>query len=294
MMLLNLFKKKRLFKFERDTLDKFSNDDIISEIYSGKRDGVVIQNVFSEAELGIIKEHIGKIFPEKFKCFSEIYSYPDTFASYVNSSSDSTSSEDYFLTNEKIQNSFTDLLGINYTERIETVFSKISKNCKAEVPIGENETGKYPNSTIRVLTPKGRLHTHCGNFFYEPFYKFYKHLESIVTVKNQLSFFVLIQASEAGGELVLFNLRWKNGQVKKEDKEDLVIIGNPDSKDFISNPSINKESEIIKLHPGDMLVFAGGEIWHKVSQPVGEINRITIGGFLGKSAKGDNKLYYWS
>ena len=59
MMLLNLFKKKRLFKFERDTLDKFSNDDIISEIYSGKRDGVVIQNVFSEAELGIIKEHIG-------------------------------------------------------------------------------------------------------------------------------------------------------------------------------------------------------------------------------------------
>lgn len=292
--MFSIFRKKSKFNIETSDLEGFQGADIIYEIHSGLRDGVIIKSIFSEKELEVIRQIVHDGFPEKYVCHSEVYSFPHTFSSFVNSKPSEVQKEAYFNQNQVLLNSNVGLFGPDFIDRILLVFKRLSNNREFDVPEGQNGIGNYPPFTTRILTPKGKLLTHCGNYFYAPYYDFYQHLEKHVYVKNQLSFFVLVTAPKAGGELVLYNLRWVDGQKKKEDEPSFVRISNPDGTLFKSNPLRNKNSEDIKMEAGDLIIFSGGEIWHKVSQTEGPINRITIGGFLGKSKNKDNKIYYWS
>jgi hypothetical protein len=49
----------------------------------------------------------------------------------------------------------------------------------------------------------------------------------------------------------------------------------------------------VKPLPGDILVFSGGPIWHRVENIKGDTPRITFGGFLNFS-KDEKELFYWS
>jgi len=49
----------------------------------------------------------------------------------------------------------------------------------------------------------------------------------------------------------------------------------------------------LRPQPGDLLMFYGGYIWHRVEDIEGNTPRITLGGFLNFS-KDDKELYYWS
>ncbi len=49
----------------------------------------------------------------------------------------------------------------------------------------------------------------------------------------------------------------------------------------------------MKLKEGDLIIFAGGEIWHEITQIEGRKNRITIGGFMAPSLN-RQKWYVWS
>ena len=60
------------------------------------------------------------------------------------------------------------------------------------------------------------------------------------------------------------------------------------------NKAIDLSSvEQLKLTPeiGDMIVFAGGQIWHKVETVKGKKSRYRVGGFLTVSK--DNKSLYF-
>jgi len=45
--------------------------------------------------------------------------------------------------------------------------------------------------------------------------------------------------------------------------------------------------------PGDMILFQGGQLWHRVATVEGAKDRITFGDFLG-FFKDKNKIAYWS
>jgi hypothetical protein len=47
------------------------------------------------------------------------------------------------------------------------------------------------------------------------------------------------------------------------------------------------------MNEGDLLVFAGGELWHRVSKVEGSLTRYSLGGFMGFSHDG-SRLYVWS
>tara|TARA_B110000037_G_C17118308_1_gene504712 strand:+ start:2967 stop:3140 length:174 start_codon:yes stop_codon:yes gene_type:complete len=49
----------------------------------------------------------------------------------------------------------------------------------------------------------------------------------------------------------------------------------------------------IKPKKGDMIIFQGGEIWHRVELVKGKKSRYTIGGFMGFSLD-DKEIIYWS
>jgi len=82
---------------------------------------------------------------------------------------------------------------------------------------------------------------------------------------------------------------WKDVKRKKSaDENDSVIDDN-------GNTIMLKDlrSFSVKPMPGDILVFSGGPIWHRVENIKGETPRITFGGFLNYS-KDDKELFYWA
>ena len=52
-------------------------------------------------------------------------------------------------------------------------------------------------------------------------------------------------------------------------------------------------SEKFNPEPGDLLIFYGGRIWHRVEPILGSKPRITLGGFINFSDD-DKKCFYWS
>ena len=61
--------------------------------------------------------------------------------------------------------------------------------------------------------------------------------------------------------------------------------------DLLNEEEVQRKK--LKPGPGDMIVFAGGQIWHKVEFVQGSRPRFTIGGFMSRS-KDDKTLYFWS
>jgi hypothetical protein len=51
-------------------------------------------------------------------------------------------------------------------------------------------------------------------------------------------------------------------------------------------------SQIIDLSPGDLILFDGGNIWHRVENLSGDRDRVTIGGFA--SISDEKEMYVWA
>ena len=54
-----------------------------------------------------------------------------------------------------------------------------------------------------------------------------------------------------------------------------------------------KSGQKIKPKPGELLIFNGGHIWHKVEDIKGKSDRITVGGFMDMSAD-KTKWLFWT
>ena len=128
--------------------------------------------------------------------------------------------------------------------------------------------------TIREYQPGyGGIKFHCGRHLQnaQPYY--YRHYFGREHFR-QLSYFVVLQEAEIGGELNLFDLRWNSSQKLVDGNNPKVIVG---QKEIIVS---DLKKLAIDLKPGDMLVFNGSEIWHEVDDILGSVPRITLGGFM--------------
>ena len=99
----------------------------------------------------------------------------------------------------------------------------------------------------------------------------------------------MLQTPESGGELTLYDFNWEDGQSKASNHENQFVIM-PDG----SQLDIEKRKKLY-LNPqkGDMILFAGGQIWHRVEEVLGKRPRITLAGFLSLSHD-KSKVYYWT
>lgn len=128
---------------------------------------------------------------------------------------------------------------------------------------------------------------HCGLWFYALWPDFYKHLHQIVNPAHQLSYFTLLQQPDSGGELSIFDFCWKEEIKKIPDS-----LTRLTSADEIFSDRMHCKFPL-SINEGDLIIFDGGEIWHRVEIVNGEKNRITFGGFLGLS-KNDEIIYHWT
>ena len=169
---------------------------------------------------------------------------------------------------------------IGFEERMCELFSRASNGCSATVP--RNADGQiYMPATIRILPNGSGIDLHCDNNLGH--YPTYNHLRTICEVDRQLSYFLTINAPDAGGQLVFYKRHWCG-----EDDQ-------PGKYEMSKNNHMVEEcpSIAVNTRPGSVIIHAGGRIYHRVSETVGHHPRYTMGGFLAKSLQGDT-LHYWS
>ena len=92
------------------------------------------------------------------------------------------------------------------------------------------------------------------------------------------------QAPEAGGQLELYDLMWD------DTPDDVLALGMSEERDARLE---RFGSRLTDVGVGDMILFTGGRIWHRVAPVEGGRERITIGGFLALS-QDDRSIYFWS
>jgi len=291
---------KEPYNFETITLDELvKRDDTMHDLYTNKADGFLIKNFLTEQEVDILMSNISIAENDNPAHTAVGYTYPPVFAEFSSRISKEAEEQkqksilSYFEKTTAYNNNFEKNFGVDVKGRIEKLYKAISGNREILVAEGMGGHGNYPFATFRYLTPeKGLMSVHCGNYFGKTFEAFYKELTKKVAVENQMSFFIMLQEPEAGGELSLFNFRWKNGQTKTNPSEDNEIIQPDGSKMYVEDDN-NIIKDKIAPKKGDMILFQGGNIWHRVETVRGNVPRITFGGFIGISIEQD-KFYYWS
>lgn len=290
---------KNLYNFptiDVSEIDQYPN--LLKDIHDRKLDGIVVTGVFTDDEIRTMLEGINDIADQQRNPILGGDVFPKIFAQVVMQSFDTDEQRhqflnQYFKTSAEINQNYEALIGLDFKKRIEGIFSKVSGDRSIKIPIGQDDIGQYANATIRRYFPeKGFISVHSGNYFQKEFDQFYTHLKEQVNVMNQLSYFVTINQAEKGGELTLFDLEWRDAQNKKNRVEDRFVerldgtLADVQRKGSVKRQYVNPPA-------GSVLLFAGGEIWHRVEPIHGRKNRVTIAGFLGFSHD-DQAVYYWS
>ncbi|MFT6708882.1 MAG: hypothetical protein ACJATF_003746, partial [Flavobacteriales bacterium] len=91
-------------------------------------------------------------------------------------------------------------------------------------------------------------------------------------------------------ELNFYNLFLEDSKYKTDAAENK-FIKHADGVIDIDDEKLRRVS--INYEEGDMFVFSGGRIWHRVEHVKGKTTRITLGGFIGKS-KIDEGYKFWA
>lgn len=280
-----------------ELVDQYPN--ALHDLYAGKEDGFLVKGILSQEEVDTILANFQQVLDDEPAYTDVGFTYPPIFAEFSNRTLDLPVGEKaagisaYFARNDHFSTTFKDRFGVDLPQRLNDLFRQIGGGRKVSVPNGMEEEGKYPFATFRYLVPSvGMIAVHCGNYFQNTFLKVYQHLSSIVKVKDQMSFFIVLQEAEEGGELTVFNFRWEEGQSKINPSEDREIYL-PNGKPYFIDEDKGMQKIMLKPKVGDMVLFQGGRIWHRVEPVGGQQNRITFGGFMGFSDD-EHVIYYWS
>jgi hypothetical protein len=264
-----------LLYLEPEELDNYP--DLYHKIYIGEIDGVVIRNFFSKDEVQRFLKNYADA-PSKLvfdKTHGEVFGF-------VIQEAKEKDLNDYFTKVKQYEEELKGYLGFDFNERIQNIIKKISNISEVgHVQVDENK--KYLGSAVKFMQPgQGGLIEHVGLQFYDQ-YESLKDLESRVDKSGQLSFFTPLQYSEKGGSLILFDVKFGNIPFAFDKYYDDKLL------DYIKS----RKCFYLKPGIGDLLLFNGGHIWHRVEAIGGSKPRITIGGFTSYLL-GRKKIVHWS
>lgn len=248
--------------------------DVISQIYRGEREGIVITGVFSQAEMLEVRT---KLATKKTGLHPTLYG--ETFGKILVAQGHDKS--DYFAAAQEFRSEIKQIFKTDFEATIESIVSQLSGNKTVELPCEQGSA--YTPATIRLAYPnRGGIPVHTGNEFLHG--SAYDYLKEIARLVNGLSYFVVVNKPEGGGELVVYDL--PEDQLKKSETDREKIRQAKQNLDEVPRNYIDPDV-------GDMVIFQGGSILHCIAPILGNETRITIGGFLALSQDG-KKVYYWS
>lgn len=284
-----IFGNEIFFNFkEYEYADIHLHGDLVQQIKKQTLDGFIMKNVFSEEEINTVKSNLnmltdvelmptpsGKIFPSPFAIITNEGERLDSYYS-------SLAQFDAF----KAANTSVGIL----VDRLHRFFVSVGANYKVSIPYNRVKDKAVAPGTFRFFYPgMGGLHVHCGNLFQAQSMFFYSLIKNNIDMDGQLSYFIVLQQSEEGGELTIYDMLWDKVKRKESPENNEFVIDDQGHSIYVDT----LKSFAVKPKPGDILVFSGGPIWHRVEDIKGQSPRMTFGGFLNFS-KDEKELYYWS
>lgn len=253
----------------------------INDIHSRKIDGMLIRGVLSEEEVNTILSNYKNVEPGDIVHRPEIAIYPRGFAAYYDEEGENL--ENYFKHGQKFNETFPGIFKVDLEARFRKVFGELSNGLPFAAAPAFNGVGSFAFSQIRNMKPNhGALPLHCGNVFQAMYEDFYADLKKIADIRNQMSFFVMLQQPDMGGELTLYDIIYELGQKMIPFDEMSLVDGK-----VVSIHDKDLKRKVLNPMPGDMIIFSAGPIWHKVEAIVGSRDRVTVGGFFAFSLNHD-------
>ncbi len=248
----------------------------IEDIYAGRLDGVSIRGVFTPDEVAAAVERI-RSHSDEFVDHGTTIMFGTAL---VGSQPDRA---DYYAGTTTITDRIGGWFDRDFVERVGGIISAFAGGRPAVVP-SEPDRGDYTPATVRFLPPgRGVMHAHTANEFCNV-WDAYGHLREIAVMWDSLSYFVVGQAPDGGGTLVVYDLMWD------DTPEDVLSLSMSPERDELLERFGTRATD---LRAGDMILFTGGRIWHRVEPVVGSRERVTIGGFVALS-RDDECVYFWS
>lgn len=254
--------------------------DALRDMYAGKLGGLVIRGVYSKEDMARITATLGKgevdyprtSFPPRFNAH---------FYGRCLDGSDPQLGE-YLTDAARFRAETLSVFQgtVPFEERMEQVFRALAGSRDVRVPrFGDGRA--YTPATIRIILEGGQIGSHCGNEASTR--PAYTHLNSLIDRGDQISYFLTLQEPVAGGELIVYSLKWSDIDASR-------IVGGRSQVD-----DLLREAEWMAVAPtaGDLLIFDGGRYFHRVDIVKEPRVRWTIGGFMMFDTAGDT-VYYWS
>jgi hypothetical protein len=285
----------QLPSLEIETLELKSLDtgrDVVGEIMGGSCLGVRIPEVLSPVERTQLIERLDAISPEVCQQTPWGRCFPKTLIGsdlrHAKWAPGDTLESAYFALASLFEKNGPGFFRFDLNARVSSVLQQLAPGRRLSIPLGPDET-PYTPFTFRIMLP-GRMgiQTHVGNEFMHGSHEC-SDLLSQVKSKTQLSYFILLQKPEQGGELVLYDLSWD--ATPPELIRDEAYARIPLARNALLEGVCHRHR--VEMRPGDLLVFDGGRVWHSVEEVRGPAPRITVGGFAAPSLD-DTRLHYWN
>jgi hypothetical protein len=277
------------FNFIEIDADKMTESgDLIKKLRTNEIQGFIIRNLFSKEEVADIIKAVTKPIEDHAMNTPSGKMFPAPFAIVTDSDERLNAYFDQMKTVYDLMQNEPSLK--NVADKIDRFFKAVGPGYKVSVPINKVKKAPVSPGSFRVFYPdRGGLFVHCGNLFQAQSEFYYSLLANDIDMSDQLSFFWTLQNSDEGGELTIYDMLWKDVKRKRAPDENDSVIDDKDRTLMLKDvPSF-----AVKPQPGDILVFSGGPIWHRVENIKGKNTRITYGGFVNFS-NDDKEIFYWS
>ena len=266
---------------EIDYKNEAKKQNYIEQIYQNKLDGFVTRGVLSKEEIREVLAEASKV--KKEDCLptsnGRLFPYP-----YATISDFETTLDGYINKNEELLR----LPLEKFKNRIQEFFERYSGSIQAKVPkvLKSNRPGAY--GTFRFFMPKmGGLFVHCGYFFQEEHAIYFDTVEEM-DKEVQFSFFMMLQYPENGGNLTIYDMLWPEVNGKDIFENNEYVLDKNKKRVYLEDV----KTFSVRPEPGDILIFNGGPIWHRVEEIEGTKPRVSFGGFINFSKDG-KELFYW-
>ncbi len=259
--------KQKWITTDINSLDNYP--DGINQIYQGELDGIHVKQVFSREEMQQAQEQLRQ---QKASIPNLVHSqgYGELIGAVVLNTTDFG---EYFDKANTLRNCYRESFEPEYETTLENVLNKLGGG--REVAVAHQNGDTYSPAQVRFTYPdRGGIGLHKGNEFI--YMQGFEGLHQIVKLQDCLSYFLVMDKPESGGELILYD----------DLPEELTV-----SKQELDLKSYQQRH--YDPDTGDLVIFHGACIWHAVAEVKGNKIRQTIGGFVGISHNND-AIYYWS
>ena len=254
--------------------------------------GIVIENFLTKKECEAIVNAFNEIeLSEKTIVNEGFHTLPLSFAQFTQlKDSGKMSTKEYVKKAHEFRVKTPLMCGINLEQRLIEQFKDLFPEKTCDLMWNSECKNHLIPFNFRELKPGfGELVTHCENLFFSEFPSFFSWLNKHNVNNNRFSFFITLQNTELGGELCCYNLSWNTVR----ERVDFKTLRDIHGRTIVLKDA---EADLFKIKPkvGSLLLFNGGNIWHRVEKVMGEKSRITVGGFVSSSSQNNNKLLMWA